>query len=311
MKRILVLALFAAVLMLPNLARAQQPPFIQLGGGTHTSPACNGAPQFGGMQWCFDSPLNSTKNIYYWSGTAWTILPGSGFNPAAPGPIGGTTPSTGTFTTLQANTSVGIGVLNTTEGTLTLNGGTSGAITIEGLTSGAGTYNLILPTSAGAIGALLTSGGGSSQQVWLADGATGTILTGAGATTIPAFSATPTISGTLIDQSSIQVSAAGTDIALATTNGGHFNSQLGTGTIPTCGTGTVSAISTDNAFKVTGATSPATVTFHTAFGAEPVCTCNDLTSALGACKAVPNSNGATVVITTTGTDSFEAVCIGH
>jgi hypothetical protein len=195
--------------------------------------------------------------------------------------------------------------------TLVITGATSGAVTLQ---SNTGTYNYNFPTNAGANGAILTSGGGgaaANTNVWLTDGATGTILAGAGATVIPAFTATPTISGTLIDQSSIQVSAAGTDIALATTNGGHINTILGTGTIPTCGTGTVSTISTDNAFKVTGATSPATVTFHTAFGAEPVCVCNDLTSALGACKAVPNSNGATVVITTTGTDSFEAICIGH
>jgi hypothetical protein len=202
-----------------------------------------------------------------------------------------------------------LGAVGTT-GILNLAGTTSGVISIQPQST-AGTYNLILPTSAGAIGALLTSGGGSSQQVWLADGATGTILTGTGVTAIPAFSATPTISGTLIDQASIQVSATTADIALATTNGGHISTLIGAGAIPTIGTGTVTAISTDNAGEATGATSPATVTFHTGFNAKPSCVCNDETAALGACKVVPNSNGLTMVVTTTGTDSFMWICVGH
>ncbi len=97
-----------------------------------------------------------------------------------------------------------------------------------------------------------------------------------------------------------------TDVALMLNNGGHFISDGGT--LPTVGTGTVTAGGTDNAMEVTGATSPATVTFATPFLNKPICTCSDETAALGACKVVPTAT--TAVVTTTGTDSFDLVCVG-
>lgn len=117
--------------------------------------------------------------------------------------------------------------------------------------------------------------------------------------------AVPTVDGTGVFQI-----ASPADEALSVLNGGHITSLIGTGAAPTSGTGSVTAGGTDTAFEVTGGTSPVTVTFGTAYHAKPSCACNDETSALGACKAVANSNGQTVVVTTTATDSFNAICIG-
>lgn len=82
------------------------------------------------------------------------------------------------------------------------------------------------------------------------------------------------------------------------------------GTIPTVGTGTVTAGGTDAVMEVTGATSPVTVTFGTAWTVKPQCVCSDETSGTTACKPVPNSNGQTVVVTTASTDSFAMFCFG-
>jgi hypothetical protein len=81
-------------------------------------------------------------------------------------------------------------------------------------------------------------------------------------------------------------------------------------TAPTSGTGTVTAGGDDSVMEVTGATSPATITFGTAYTNKPFCLCTDETSAT-ACKPVPNANGATVVVTTTGTDSFVLMCVAN
>lgn len=123
------------------------------------------------------------------------------------------------------------------------------------------------------------------------------------------ISGSPTITGNLTVQGATILSGTG-DAVLSLTQGGHLTSKLGASSLPTVGTGTVTAGGTDNAMEVTGATSPVTVTFATAFGAKPICTCSDETAALGACKVVPNSNGQTAVVTTTGTDSFTLICIG-
>ena len=80
------------------------------------------------------------------------------------------------------------------------------------------------------------------------------------------------------------------------------------GPLPTVSTGSVSAGGTDNSMEVTGATSPVTATFTNPFLVKPICTCSDETAALGACKVVPTTS--TAVVTTTGTDSFELICIG-
>lgn len=91
-------------------------------------------------------------------------------------------------------------------------------------------------------------------------------------------------------------------------NAGPHIISLG-GTAPTSGTGTVTAGGTDSVMEVTGGTSPVTVTFGTAWTIQPICVCTDETSATGVCKAVPNSNKQTVVVTTASTDSFALICM--
>lgn len=98
------------------------------------------------------------------------------------------------------------------------------------------------------------------------------------------------------------------DKTLLMTNGGHISSVPGSSTQPSPGTGSVTAGSTDNAFTVTGGTSPVTVTFGTAFAAAPSIACNDGTSAT-AVKVVPSTT--TAIVTTTGTDTFSCIAIGH
>ena len=181
-----------------------------------------------------------------------------------------------------------------------LTGKTSGAVTLQ---SNTGTYNYNFPTTAGAIGALLSSGGGGAAanvNIWLPDVASGQVLTSAGATTIPAFTASPAVTSATFTGTGLNI--------LDATNGGHIDSLKGTAALPSPGTGTVTAGGTDNAFLLTGATSPVTVTFATAFTNAPVCVCSDVTSALGACKAVGSTG--TVIVTTTGTDSVNVICIG-
>ena len=267
MKRILVLALFAAALMLPNLARAQQPPFIQLGGGIHGAPACAGALQYGGNGWCFDNPLNTTHNIYYWNGTAWTVLTNGSSSFASP---------------------------------LQLNGTSSGDILISsGATPTA--YTLTLKATVPAQGDLLDFSNGTGQVASLADVATGSVLVSGGVATVPAYSATPSVTS---------VTATGSvDKTLNVSNGGHISNPIGTGVAPTTGTGTVVTGGTDTAMRVTGGTSPVTVTFGTAFAVAPVCVCSNGTTAADGCKTSSEGTGS-VVVTTAGTDTFSLICVG-
>jgi hypothetical protein len=68
--------------------------------------------------------INATPTAYQCSNAtgsyAWNTLGGSSFNPASPGPIGGTTPSTGAFTNLTASGTVVAG--STTPTTIGSNG---------------------------------------------------------------------------------------------------------------------------------------------------------------------------------------------
>jgi hypothetical protein len=215
-------------------------------------------------------------------------------------PVGG---SAGAFGTTVNTATLNLGTAGATQGKLTIAGSASGVITIGNNPTAVGTYNWNFPITAGAVGAILTSGGGTTAaEVWLADAAAGQVLTSAGTTTIPAFSASPSITSATL---------AGTaDKSLLLSNGGHLSSLLGTGAAVTSGTGSVTTGSTDNAGEVTGCTSACTVTFGVAWAAKPMCVCNDITSATGVCKIVPNANGLTAVVTTAGTDSFEFICIG-
>ena len=64
----------AALILSVAPARAQQPTFAQLGGGSANQPGCSGALVFGQANWCFDSDLNTTGNIYWNVGGVWTVL---------------------------------------------------------------------------------------------------------------------------------------------------------------------------------------------------------------------------------------------
>jgi hypothetical protein len=99
------------------------------------------------------------------------------------------------------------------------------------------------------------------------------------------------------------------DKTLNIANGGHISDPLGTGTLPTVGTGTVAAGGTDNSMRVTGGTSPVTVTFHTAFAVAPVCVCSNGTTAADGCKTSSEATTG-VVVTTASTDTFSLICFG-
>lgn len=98
------------------------------------------------------------------------------------------------------------------------------------------------------------------------------------------------------------------DETLSLTQNGHISSLLGAAALPTVGTGTVTAGGTDNAMRVTGATSPVTVTFTVAFHAAPICVCSNESTPAHGCGAV--STTGNVAVTTAGTDTFDMVCIG-
>jgi hypothetical protein len=97
--------------------------------------------------------------------TTTRTIGGSNFNGSAnvtsfpaPGAIGGTTPSTGVFTTLEARsaTSLLLGTAGTAVGSVGFRNATSGTITIAPPTGALGTVALTLPDTAGT---LLVSGG--------------------------------------------------------------------------------------------------------------------------------------------------------
>jgi hypothetical protein len=178
----------------------------------------------------------------------------------------------------------------TTAGQYSLTGGLLSVLT-GGLASGTKATGI-------ATGDVSASRSTTTGKVWI--GSNGSQSLDFGITTASRY----TLIGGPLD-----LSATG-DKILVLKNGGHISSLLGTATLPGVSTGTVTAGGTDNAMEVTGATSPATVTFNTAFAAQPICVCGDETAATGVCKAVPNANGQTVVVTTAATDSFNLICIG-
>jgi hypothetical protein len=141
----------------------------------------------------------------------------------------------------------------------------------------------------------------SNPGIYYNNGGTWTLVSGGGGGGLtPTFTSVTT--GTL--------TATGTgDKTVNIANGGHLSNPIGTGTPPTTGTGSVVAGGTDTAMRVTGGTSPVTVTFGTAFAVAPVCVCSNGTTAADGCKT--SAEGTTsVVVTTAGTDTFSLECIG-
>ncbi len=205
----------------------------------------------------------------------------------------------GAVPTYSATPTLGVG--GTTAGTLTLSAATGAGTYTLAQANSTTTYTETTKALVPAQGDILDYTNGTGQRGSIVDVATGSVLVSGGIATAPAYSATPSLTS---------MTLAGTgDHILQLTNGGHLSSLKGSASLPTVGTGTVTAGGTDNAFEITGATSPVTATFATAFANTPICVCSDETAALGACKAVPSS-GAAVVLTTTGTDSVQVVCVG-
>ena len=153
-----------------------------------------------------------------------------------------------------------------------------------------------------AQGDILDYSNGTGQRSSLVDVAVGSVVISGGVGAVPTYSATPSVT-------SVTASGAGIDKAINASNGGHISNPLGTGTLPTVGTGTVTAGGTDSAMEITGATSPATVTFHTAFAVAPICGCTNESTAAHGC-AVGSTGTTSTIVTTAGTDSFTLICIG-
>jgi hypothetical protein len=257
----LILLTVALALFLPSISRAQNP---GPQGPMMFSNACIGSPDYGSAYLCFDTVLN-TFNV--WNGTTFSVISNG----------------TGTFTS-----------------PLQLNGTASGHINISS-GSAPTAYTLTLKSTVPVQGALVTYSNGTGQQADLADVATGSVLTSGGTATVPAYSATPTVT-------SVTASSTG-DKAINASAGGHISNPIGAGTPPTIGTGSITAGGTDSAFIATGATSPATVTFGTAFAAAPVCVCSNISTAAHGC-AVSSPGTTSIVVTTAGTDSFGVICVG-
>ncbi len=141
-----------------------------------------------------------------------------------------------------------LGVNATTSGTLGLaNGGGSGATVTLGNPGATSAYNWNYPTTAGSVGSILTSAAGiTNPNVWLADVATGQVLTSGGITSIPVYSATlPT---------AVQGNITSTGTLTSGATGSGYTVALGTSTI----TGILGSANggTGNGFtKFTGPTS--------------------------------------------------------
>ena len=136
----------------------------------------------------------------------------------------------------------------------------------------------------------------TNPGIWYNNGGTWTLVSGgSGSGANPSFT-TVTITGSV-------------DKTLNVANGGHISNPIGSGVAPTTGTGTVVAGGTDTAMRVTGGTSPVTVTFGTAFAVAPVCVCSNGSTAAHGCAT--SAEGTTsVVVTTASTDTFSLICVG-
>lgn len=76
------------------------------------------------------------------------------------------------------------GLVSNSDGSFVLAGSTSGLITIKGTALTTGTYNFVMPTTAGTAGQVLTSqGGGSTAMTWTSSGNTAAAQTSVGGST--------------------------------------------------------------------------------------------------------------------------------
>lgn len=106
-----------------------------------------------------------------------------------------------------------LGVAGTTQGSLTLSGVTAGTVTLAVPANVTASYSFTVPAAAPAQGSLLYFSNATGTLAGLADVAVGQVLTSGGVNTVPAFSATPSLTSiTLAGQSigTINAPAGGT-----------------------------------------------------------------------------------------------------
>jgi hypothetical protein len=206
----------------------------------------------------------------------------------------------GTLTVQGATTTIGVPA--TTSGSLVLSNATGSGTYSLAQAPSTTTYTETTKATAPAQGDILDYSNATGQRSSLVDVAVGQVLTSGGVGAVPVYSASPTLTALTLSGTA--------DETLQLTQGAHITSLLGSASLPTVGTGTVTAGGTDTAMQVTGATSPVTVTFTTTFHAKPICVCSNESTAAHGCGAVANSNGQTVVVTTAGTDTFDMICMG-
>lgn len=148
-------------------------------------------------------------NILYRNASAWVVLApgtdgqqlrtgGAGANPSwstATWPntaAAGTVVSALTSNTFTASAAPVLGIAGTTLGSMGFSGNTSGVVTVRGAAA-AGTYNYVLPTTAGTAGqALLSGGGGTTAMTYT----TGVLALAGNFTTSGANALTLTTTGT-------------------------------------------------------------------------------------------------------------------
>lgn len=122
--------------------------------------------------------------------TTTRTIGGSNFNGSAnvtsfpiPGAIGGTTPSTGVFTTLEARaaTSLLLGTAGSAVGDIGFRNATSGTLTLRPPIGALGTATLTLPLLTGTLSAIIASGTAALGTAAIASGASATLVTVAAA----------------------------------------------------------------------------------------------------------------------------------
>ena len=171
---------------------------------------------------------STTCQVTY-NGTSWypagAATAGSGSGTVS----SGTTPQIGYYassgttisgdaqaTLTNSGATLSMGTATSTEGAIALAGSTSGTLTIQPNVSTT-SYTITLPGAAGAQGSLWYNSNGTGTTSFLPDVATGEVLTSAGTTTAPAYSANPNV--TSISTGTSPACTAGTAGVLCATEG--------------------------------------------------------------------------------------------
>jgi hypothetical protein len=206
----------------------------------------------------------------------------SSTNLAAPGPIGGTTASTGAFTTLTATGEIDSGV----------NGGTAGVVGLFGSTAGKTTM------TAGANGNITFNVPASQTLNFSVNGVI-----------IEQIDNTPHIyANALADLNAVNnvdlhtsglIALGGTshpNVGFNSTKGQHFVTQAANNDL--AGVCTASAATT------------CTVSFTTAYTATPVCTATDVTGTTTVSKVTPATGSLIITTAASSSDAIDYICFG-